>query len=97
MAKWQKFIPAEITRYTVNDFQSLGKKQIVFTVTCWIKIRVGLSEIIFLIIFFYNRIHVEWHLEYISTLEEWHLTCFSLKNDPLDIETTLEGKNTLSI
>ena len=49
------------------------------------KIRVGRSEIIFFLNFiFYNWIYVGWYLEYISTLEEWHLTRFSQNNDPLD-------------
>ena len=50
------------------------------------KIRVGRSEIIFLVNFiFYNWIDVGWHLECISTFEEWHLSHFCQNNDPLDI------------
>ena len=53
------------------------------------KIRVGRSVIIltfFLNFIFYNLIDVGWHLERISTLEEWNLTRFCLNNDPLDIK-----------
>ena len=51
------------------------------------KIRVGRSEIIsFFSFIFYNWIHVGWHLECISTLEEWHLTRFCQTNNNLDIK-----------
>ena len=61
------------------------------------KIRVGRSEIFFfLILFFITKLNYWWwHLECITTLEEWHLTLFFCQNnDPLDIKKNkLEGKN----
>ena len=50
------------------------------------KISVGRSEFFFLILFFYDKIDVWWHLECISTLEEGYLTRFCQNNDPLDIK-----------
>ena len=44
------------------------------------KIKVGRSEIyIFFNFIFYNWIDIGWYLECISTLEEWHVTCFCQK------------------
>ena len=41
------------------------------------KIRFDRSKIIFCFSFiFYNSTNVEWHLECISTLQEWHLSHF---------------------
>ena len=55
-----------------------------------------MAEIIFFILFFYKWIDVGWHLECISTLQEWHLTRFSQNNDPPYIKNyinKLESKN----
>ena len=55
------------------------------------KIRVGRSEMIFFFNFiFYYRIDVGWHLEFISTLEEWHSNRFCQNNDPLDMKNYIE-------
>ena len=51
------------------------------------KIRVGGSEFFFFLNFIiYNWIDVGWHQEWISTLEEWHLTCFCQNDDPLELD-----------
>ena len=35
---------------------------------------------------FYTWIDIGWHLEFVSTLQEWHLTRFCQNNDPLDVK-----------
>ena len=57
------------------------------------KIKVGRSEILFFFFFiFYYWIDVGWHLEFISTLEEWHSTRFCQNNDPLDMKNYIGGQ-----
>ena len=58
--------------------------------TCWKKLG-SLGRKWFVKNFiFYHWIDVGWHLEFISTLEECHSTCFCQNNDPLDMKNYIE-------